>query len=1191
MIAPSLTDASPKIKNIFFKMPGSVCPIFFQIPNKTIKSMKKHRQLSRLLYRAMRISLYQLSIAFIFANISAASIVDAQDILNQKVTIQVSNQEIKTVLSRLNKLTQLRFTYSSALIRSQRKVTLNIVDRPLADVLDELFKPINVTYKIEGKQVVLLKGTAAPSSLLVPQGIRDAALPDRNISGKVQDEKGQPLPGVSIIVKGTKSGTASNTEGAFQLSVPDAGGTLVFSYVGYMPQEVAIGNQATYDISMQPDVRNLEMVVVTALGIKRDAKKLGYSTATVNTEELTTNRTTNLGNSLQGKVAGLNVTPPASGPGGSTKIRIRGQSSFGGNNSPLIIVNGIPINNSSVSAGGSNGNGTGNPTGGSSDAGDGLQSINQDDIESMTVLKGAAAAALYGFRAKDGAIIITTKSGSKTTGIGVEVNSNFQAQEALDYTDFQYEYGQGEFGKRPTTVAEAQSSGVFAFGEKMDGKPTPQFDGSTQPYSPHNDRIKKFYRTGTSFTNSVALSGGNEKGNFRLSFANTDANAIMPNSDYHKRIFNLGLNYKFSKKLSAQLNANYSNEYNHNPPQIGIQDMNANTTIYTLATSIDTDWLKNRKDANGNEMPLARFTNRNNPYWVTLDRFENVRRDRIFGNTSVRYDLTSWLFVQGRIGQDYYTRPYNYNRPTGTRSIGAAATGFNGYYYQDVATFRERNLDVLIGANRTFGDFGIDVTLGGNQMLQVSDNVSTAVTNFYVRDLYTIANGQVKNPNYNYSKKKVNSIYGAAEFSYKNFLFLNVTGRNDWFSTLNPQSNSYLYPSVSGSFVFSQAFASMPNWLNYGKLRAAYAEVGGDTDPYSNNLYYGINANPFNGTALGNLPSTVSPNANLRPLKVKETELGLEFKIFDSRLNVDMSVYRKNTVDEILNVDISNTSGFSQTKVNVGKLQNKGIEFLVTIVPVRNDNITWETGFNASYNISKVLELANNQPRLDVGTGEFFGTVSHEKDMPLASLRGFDYKRDAQGRIVTSAGLPMQGNLTTFGSAIPKWVGAWVNTVNIKGIRIGTQIDFKSGNTILSNSNLNFLREGLSKPSLVGREGGVLLEGVTAEGAPNTQRVEAQQFYTAYRSTNIATPFVYNGAFIRWRTISLGYDLSRFVRDKTFIKGLNISAMVNNVWLIKKHIDNLDPEAQVSASDNLQGIETHTLPTTRSFGLNLNIKL
>ena len=687
----------------------------------------------------------------------------------------------------------------------------------------------------------------------------------------------------------------------------------------------------------------------------------------------------------------------------------------------------------------------------------------------------------------------------------------------------------------------------------------------------------------------MALSGGNDKGSFRLSFANTDANSIVPNSDYHKKIINLGINYQFTDKFSAQLNANYSNEYNHNPPQIGIQDMNANTTIYTLATSIDVDWLKHYKDADGNEMPLARFTNRNNPYWVAYERFEKVRRDRIFGNASLRYQLFDWRYVQGRIGQDYFTRPYEYNRPTGTRSIGAVATGFNGYYYQDVATFRERNMDIMIGGNKTFGDFGIDVTLGGNQLQQVADNMSTTVNNFYVRGLYTIGNGQVKSPNYSYSKKKVNSLYGSAEFSYNEYLYLTLTARNDWFSTLNPQSNSYLYPSVSTSFIFSQAL-NLPSWLNYGKIRAAYAEVGGDTDPYSNNLYYNVNANPFNGVALGGIASLISPNANLRPLKVKEAEAGIELKMFDNRIGLDLSVYRKNTVDEILNVDISNASGYSQTKVNIGKLQNKGIEILLTGTPVRNESVEWETGFNASYNISKVQQLANNQQRFDVGTGEFFGTLSHEVDMPLASLRGFDFRRDDKGNIITSGGLIQQGDLVTFGSAIPKWVGGWLNTIHVKGFKIFTQVDFKAGYKIMSNSTINFVRLVLSKASIGCLEDGVVFDGVNADGSPNTTSVEAEQFYSSYRSTSVATPFIYNGSFIRWRTLSVGYDLSRFFR-KGVIKGITVSALVYNVLMIKKYIDNLDPEAQVSSSDNLQGIETHTLPTTRSYGLNLNFRL
>jgi len=1015
-------------------------------------------------------------------------------------------------------------------------------------------------------------------------------LQQKVVTGKITDTKGAVLPGVNISLKGTLIGTIADMEGKYSIPVPEGNPTLVFSFIGFTSQEIAVSGNNMIDVKLSEELTVLNEVVVTALGIKKEAKRIGYSTATVNNENITTNRTINVGNSLEGKVAGLNISAPAGGPGGSSKIRIRGQSSFGGNNSPLIIVNGVPINNNAISAGGSAGNGTGNPTGGSSDQGDGLQSINQDDIETMTVLKGAAAAALYGYRAKDGAIIITTKSGSGKAGIGIEINSNFQADKALDYTDFQYIYGQGENGLRQTTVAEAQSSGVYSFGEKFDGALTPQFDGSTQPYSPNKNRIKDFYRTGYNLTNSVALTGQNDKGNFRLSFANTDAEAIVPNSDYHKKILNLGLNYKFIPQLTLQLNFNYSNEFNHNPPQIGLQDMNANTTIYTLANSVDVHWLKNTyKDANGNEQPLSRFTNRNNPYWVAYQRFENVHRDRLFGNVSLRYQLLDWLYVQGRVGQDYFTRPYNYDRPTGTRSIGAAASGFNGYYYQDAATFRELNMDFLIGANKTFGDFGVDVTLGGNQMQQTNDDIGASVTNFYVRDLYTIGNGQTKNPFYNYSKKEVNSIYGSAEFSFKNYLYLNLTARNDWFSTLNPKSNNYLYPSASMSYIFTQSFGNVPAWLNYGKLRASYAEVGGDTDPYSNNLYYSVNANQFNGNALGAISGAVSPNANLRPLKVKEAELGLELRTLDSRVNLDVAVYKKNTVDEILKVDISNASGFSQTLVNVGKLENKGIELLLTLVPVKAENITWETGFNTSYNASKVIALANGQQRFDVGTGEFFGFVSQEVGMPLASLRGFDYKRDADGKIITVGGLFQQGNIITFGSAIPKWVGGWLNTVTYKHIRLFAQVDYKAGFKIMSNSNLNFLREGLSQSSLVGRESGVVFDGVNPDGTPNTTAVPAEQFYTQYRSTNIATPFIYDGSFARLRSLSIGYDLSRFV-TKALIRELTISAVCNNVWLISKHVDNLDPEASVSTSDNLQGIETHTLPTTRSYGFNINIK-
>lgn len=1002
------------------------------------------------------------------------------------------------------------------------------------------------------------------------------------ISGIITDATtGEALVGVNITIEGSTVGAISDVSGKFSMDAPRLNAVLIVSYIGYKTERVVYTGQQALDIKIASDVRALNEVVVTALGIKREAKSIGYAATAVDNQSIAASRVVNIGNSLVGKVAGMNVTSPTSGPGGSSKIRIRGQSSFGANNSPLIIVDGVPFDNTSSGALSSEVAG-----GRSSDTGDGLQSLNPDDIESMTVLKGVAASALYGYRAKDGAIIITTKKGGGTKGFGIEFNSNVQISKALDYTDFQYEYGQGENGVRPKTVADAQSSGVWSFGEKFDGVPTPQFDGSMQPYLPYKNRYD-FYRAALSSTNSLAVTGGNESGNFRLSFANTDAQAIVPNSDFHKKILNAGVNYKITKKINVALNINYSNENNKNPPNIASERVCIPATMSTLANSINYEWLKNYiVPETGNEMPLARFTGRNNPYWTAYKQFENVKRDRLFGNLSVNYDITDWLYIMGRIGQDYYSRYQDYNRATGSRDLSSAPTGFNGSYGQGYRTLRELNMDFLIGAKRKFGDIGTNITLGGNQMDRITDNLSTDVESLYVRGLYTIGNGITKSPGYSYSEKKVNSLYASLELSYKSILFVNMTARNDWFSTLNPKSNSYLYPSASTSFVFSDALPAKPSWLDFGKIRVAYAEVGGDTDPYTNALYYGISATQLNGVGLGSISSSTSPNPNLRPLKVKEAEFGLELKTFNNRLSLDMSVYRKNTMDEILNVTVSQSSGYTQTKVNVGKLQNNGYEMILTVVPV-DGKVTWETSFNGAYNGTEVLELAGGQTRFQVATGYWFGFVAHEVGKPLASVQAYDYKRDSQGRILTSAGKPLLGDIKTYGSGVPKWTGAWINTITFKGFRIYTQVDFKAGYVLLSNTMFNMAREGLSKYTLKGREGGVIMDGFNADGTPNTTAVPAEEWYSSIRG--LGEMFVYKGDFIKWRTLSVGYDLGRVIKADIF-KGITVSAFINNVMLIKKYLENYDPDAQFAVSDNFQGLEVNSLPSTRNYGINLNVK-
>lgn len=1136
--------------------------------------------------KALSVALTLLATVFIAS--AADTALSEADMQKARVTLSLTGAPLKEFINSVETQTPFRFTFDEKELTGKKVITVKARNEPLDKVLTRIAAEAGLEFKLINNNIHI---RPSPAHKTLPANMPAArAQAQAPVTGRVTDNSGTGLPGVSIAVKGSSRGTVTDATGNFSLSA-SPGDVLVLSYIGYETKEVTVGNQSTLNVVLGEDAEALQEVVVTALGIKREAKKLGYATATVDTEALLSSRSTNVGNNLVGKVSGVNVQAPATGPGGSSKIRIRGQSSFGGNNSPLIIVNGVPINNTPQGRG--NGANEGFAGEAMSDTGDGLQSINPEDIESMTVLKGAAAAALYGFRAKDGAIIITTKSGINQTGIGITVSSTVQADRALDFTDFQYEYGQGEGGVRPQSVSDARSSGVWSFGERFDGQPTWQVDGEQHPYSPVKDRTDAFYRTGLMLQNSVALAGGNEKGSFRVSFSDTDSEGIIQKSGFKRRSVNLGLNYNLTDKLSTQVNANYSNEDNKNPPVVSQQDFNINSTLYTLANSIDPRWMEDayKDPVTGNEINPARFTNRTNMYWSIHERFESRKRDRLFGNVSLRYELTPWLYAQGRVGQDYFVVNHEANRPTGTAFLPPATSGFNGNYYRDSETFRELNLDFLIGANQAFGDFSIDATVGGNSMTQTGQTLATSVTNFYVRDLYTINNGQIKEPDFNYYKKRVNSLYGTVDFGFREYLFLTFTGRNDWFSTLNPESNSYLYPSVSTSFVFSQAFAdALPTWISFGKLRAAYAEVGGDTDPYTNQLFYSLNNNTLNGVPLGSIAGTVSPNPNLKPLKVKEAEVGLELRLFDNRINLDLAAYRKNTEDEILNVDISNASGFGQTKVNVGRLRNQGVEMLLGFLPVRNNTITWETAFNYTYNKSEVLELANNQQRIDVGTGEFIGIVSHEVGKPLGSLRGVDFRRDDQGNVVTANGTMLGGEIVTYGSAVPTNTGGWLNTLNFKGFRLFTQVDFKAGHKLISNSNFNWYRHGLHKATLEGREGGVIYPSVTPEGEPNTTPVLPGTFYNGVRSFSIATPFVYNASFVRWRTVSLGYDVSKLLTG-TFIKGLNINAYVNNVLMIKKYVDNLDPESQYSASDNLAGLEGHSLPTTRSYGVNVNIKL
>ena len=1021
----------------------------------------------------------------------------------------------------------------------------------------------------------------------------------QTVTGTVSGENAKKLAAVSVTVKGTATGTTTNEAGSYSINA-GANATLVFSYVGYATTEVPVKGKSVIDVTLTADVRGLDTItVVTALGLSRQARSLGYSATSVKPEELTVNRTANPFNALQGKVAGVNIAAMGTGPGGSSKIRIRGQSAITGGGNPLIVINGVPVDNSSF-----NGNTVGVTGGGVfADGGDGLASINPDDIESMTVLKGAPAAALYGNRASNGVIMITTKTKGKSRGLGVSVNANYTNETPLDFTDYQKVYGQGENGVRPLTPNP--TSGQWSFGEKIEpGMTHILFDSLVVPYVAQDSRIDHFYRNGQNVATTVTMESMGDKGGIHLSLNNTDNLGIMPNNKFNRKIMNLGFSYNLSAKFSFAGNINYSRESIKNPPNIANQDNSIPTTLMALANTMPLSVLdENKYNALGNEYIYSRFMNRTNPYWVLAEQFHNIKRDRIFGNISVKYNILPWWWVQGRFGQDYWSRDEDVNNfPTGQASRAPALPGFvNGVYTQESRRNRETNLDFLTSAAKSFGNFEVSLTAGGNQRRNQLDVNNVQVTDFVVRGLYTVQNGRAKNPVYNLFDFGVNSLYGSSEISWKRTLYLNGTMRKDWFSTLSKENMGIVYPSVSGSYVFSETLNNALPWLSFGKMRLGYAEVGsdGDVGPYADQLFYTINANIINnplgtGVTVGS-SGNVLPNPSLRPMRVKELEMGLELKLFNNRVGLDVAFYKKKTIDQIFSVQISDASGFVNTRINSGESYNKGFEALLTISPVITKNFRWDFTANTSYNITKVISISTTTPgeKATIGNHPFNGEVRVVVGEEMGQIAGYGYARDAKGQMIfQSNGLPLRTpDFVLFGSGLPKWTGGFLNTFNFKGIHLSVLIDYKLGNKILSGTNFNATRHGLHKRTLEGRETGFVTgQGVDQSGAPNTAQAAVQTYWEHLRSQQIVEPVIYNGGFWKVRQLSLGYDLTRYVPAKWPIKGLKLDFVANNVLIIKKWIDNIDPETVGYAVDNMIGLESPGVPTTRSIGLNLNIK-
>ncbi len=1020
------------------------------------------------------------------------------------------------------------------------------------------------------------------------------AFAQRQISGKVTSgEDGSPLPGVNVVVVGSQLGTITDVNGNYSLAVP-SGARLKFSYIGYLDHEIEVGNQSVIDVVMEPDVKQLSEVVVTAFGLEKEKKALGYSVTEISGDDFTEAREINLGDALQGKIAGVNVSNIGSGVAGSSRVIIRGNTSIAGNNQPLYVVDGVPIDNTQLGSAG---------MWGGADQGDGMSSINPDDIESISVLKGNTAAALYGSRASNGVILITTKMGKKKKGIGVEFNSNYTIDRFYDFFDWQTEYGAGNRGEKPATQAEALEYGASAWGDKLDGSSVVQFDGEMRPYEFAGDNYKKYYRTGQTWTNTLALTGGGDKQTFRFSASDLRNKAITPNSGMNRQNFTLSTNANWVKKLTLSAKVQYIREDVKNRSRLSDAPGNGNYTLSNLPPSINVEDLKGPTDKlgakeDGTEMLYSNNIYSQNPYWAAYQFETNNVRNRIIGSALLRWDITEWLWAHGRIGTDWYLNKRRDLEPYGT---GYRPTG---QLWERQRTVQETNMEFLIGFDKTYGGFRVNAFFGGNKLIRQDESVNIGGTDFNIPFFHQVSNLADQRYGYGLSKKGINSLYGSIELSWKNYLFLTATGRNDWFSTLNPETNSIFYPSVGGSFVFSDAF-TMPKFITFGKLRASWAQVGGDTNPYQTSLTYSLWGQGHMGAALGRITQGSVPNRDLKPLTVSEFEIGFDLRFFNNRLGIDYAYYSRVTTDDILNATISQAAGYSRATVNVGEVSNKGHEILLTATPIQG-NFTWDFSINFSYNDNQVLKLVGDQKVFQAQSARSRRAFAEHRiaytdengvNWPggYSLIVGTAQLRLDGKKVYDANGLPViDPQYKVLGEGIHPYVGGVTNTFNYKSFNLSFLVDFKAGGDLYSGTNVGGVGSGLHKMTLDSRENGIKIDGVLADGTPiqkvipgrsdDPSEIIAQDYWGRYN--DISEYFVYDASFIKLRQFVFGYTFPKSIIGNSVFTRLNLSFVARNLLLIYSAVENIDPESTYNTS-NGQGLEWYGVPQTRSFGFNI----
>ena len=1005
---------------------------------------------------------------------------------------------------------------------------------------------------------------------------------DVTVTGTIiSSEDNSGIPGVNILIKGSSTGTTTDLDGKYSLSVPGSESFLIFSSVGYNTMEIEVGNRSIIDLTMEVDVTQLSEIVVTAFGIEKDKKEITYAAQNVSTEQLSVAREQNIANSLSGRVAGLEITKSSSGVGSSSRVLLRGNRSIAGNNQPLYIVDGVPISNTT--------GGTPTSEGGGVQRGDGISNINPDDIASMTVLKGPNATALYGARAANGAIVITTKKGSSRKGIGVEFNTNISMDRAMILTKFQDQYGQGSAG---TYIGNSE----FSWGPKYSGQmvdswsPDPNFAGPAQYAYNYHDNFKDFFQTGHTLANSLTLTGGGDNIHALFSYANTIAQGIVSTNSMRRNNFNLRVNGSLSDKLSFDAKLTYINQIVDNRMATGDNYNNPMRALYRQPGNISNEQAKVFEyfDAAGTRLQHYWNPHSNggeNVYWM-INRTEREEiRDRIIGLASLRYKFTDHLELQIRSSFDQIYDDWSYKQYNDTYTIADA-----GNLSLDNRSSIEFNNDFILNYHNAWGGdtWSLDASIGGNLLYQGSSTLNTRTNRLLKPNLFVITNTSQILSSEGGAESQLNSLFAFATVGYRGFLFFDITGRNDWSSTLPSDNWSYFYPSVGLTWSITDMLNTSSDFLSFAKVRGNYAEVGGATNPYRLTETYSFGAGGNLGYARR---GSQLPEANLLPENTKSTELGFDVQLWNGKLGLDFTWYKSNTFNQLLAIPLPRASGYTSKFINAGNVQNKGIEITITATPVETGNFAWDLAFNYASNQSEVIELTDDLTEYTTRGRSWMTTMKVVVGEPYGQIFTKGFVRNDNGDIlINDLGLPVvtAGQTVAMGNYNPDWFGGLSNTFTYKGVSLNILIDTRQGGQIFSYTEGNLASDGFSERTLAGREG-FIVEGVNAsDGQPNTKTVTAEEYWLSLGGRNSPTgePFRYDASYVRVREVVLGYTWNF---NTSVLQSLGLSLYGRNLGFLQNASEVVDPNVTVGTGNN-QGYEGFGLPSTSSYGVNARFK-